>query len=151
MPGIFAGLFVAAPAQLAEWDLGGLTPSDWPAVEFKRLDSVKLGTLEAILTHRRYEALAQDEFHGPVRVGGPDGPWIMSVRQALALALADLTPDGAALAAVEWADTDELKLRPTDRPRPRDIADLTTLLKDMATLARQSRQDGKPMFLMMSL
>src|SRR6478672_8820963 len=92
--GIFAGLFVASPADVEAWDMTGLTPPAWPAIEFKRLDSVRLGTLEAILTGGRYEDIDRAQLHRLVRNGGDDGPWIMGVRQELIGALADLGPDG---------------------------------------------------------
>jgi hypothetical protein len=149
--GIFAGLFVAAPEAVEAWDLYGLTPSDWPALEFKRLDPVKLGSLEAILTSRTYADIVAEERTQLVRNGGADGPWITAVRLALIDALAVLTPDGRAAAARAWADTDEFKVRPSDPPRPRDVGDLTALLAEMAELANRSLRDGQPLYLLMGL
>jgi hypothetical protein len=148
---IFAGLFVAAPEEVAAWDMTGLTPPEWPAVEFKRLDTVKLGTLEAILTHRPYDDLDRSDLHKLIRNGGADGPWIIAVPPDLTTALAELPPDRAAVVAEQWADTDEFKIRPTDPVRPKDIQDLTQLLGDMAALARHSRESGTPTYLLMSL
>jgi hypothetical protein len=148
---IFAGLFVASPADVEAWDMTGLTPAAWSAIEFKRLDSVRLGTLEAILTGRRYEDIDRAQLHRLVRNGGDDGPWIMGVRQELIGALADLDPDGVAAAAARWADTAEFKLRPTDPPRQQDIDDLTGRLAAMRSLAALSLRDDKPMFLLLSL
>ena len=149
--GIFAGLFVAAPEAVEAWDLAGLTPSDWPALEFKRLDPVKLGSLEAILTGRTYADIVAEERTQLVRTGGPDGPWITAVGPAVTNALAVLTPDGVAAAARAWADTDEFKVRPSDPPRPRDVGDLTALLAEMAELANRSLRDGQPLYLLMGL
>ena len=149
--GIFAGLFVASPAEVEAWDMTGLTPPGWPAIEFKRLDSVRLGKLEAILTEGRYEDIDRSQLHKLIRNGGEDGPWIMGVRQELIDALAELSADAAAAAAARWADTDEFKLRPTDPPRQQDIEDLTGRLAAMTGLARVSKQEGKPMFLLLSL
>ncbi len=149
--GIFAGLFVASPAEVEAWDMTGLTPPGWPAIEFKRLDSVRLGKLEAILTEGRYEDIDRSQLHKLVRNGGEDGPWIMGVREELIDALAELSADAAAAAAARWADTDEFKLRPTDPPRQQDIEDLTGRLAAMTGLARVSKQEGKPMFLLLSL
>jgi hypothetical protein len=148
---IFAGLFVATPAEVEAWDMTGVTPPGWPAIEFKRLDSVRLGKLEAILTGGRYEDIDRSQLHKLIRNGGDDGPWIMGVRQELIDALADLGPDGAAAAAARWADTDEFKLRPTDPPRQQDIEDLTGRLAAMIDLAGVSKRDGTPMFLLLSL
>jgi hypothetical protein len=149
--GIFAGLFAATPEQFAAWDLSGLTPGDWPAVEFKRLESVKLGTLEAILTSRTYDQIDQDQLHNLLRDGGAQGPWVLSVRPELTKALSDLAPDAAGSVAAAWADTDEFKARPADRPRPEDIAGLTTLLGEMRALAKQSESTGRQLYLLMSL
>ena len=148
---VFAGLFVASVAEVDAWDMRGLTPPDWPAVEFKRLDSVRLGTLEAILTGRRYEDIDRSQLHRLIRDGGPDGPWIMAVRAELTDELAGLDPERGAAAAARWADTDEFKMRPTDPPRPKDIEDLAGRIAVMARLARQSQRVGKPMFLLLSL
>ena len=148
---IFAGLFVASAAELEAWDLRGLTPPDWPAIEFKRLDSVRLGTLEAILTERRYDEIDRSTLHRLVRDGGPDGPWIMAVRDELIDELAGLDPDRVGAAAARWADTDEFKMRPSDPPRPEHIDDLAGRITAMADLARLSRWAGKPMFLLLSL
>ena len=149
--GIFAGLFVATPEAVEAWDLNGLTPSDWPSLEFKRLDPVKLGSLEAILTGRAYADIVAEERTQLVRNGGTDGPWITAVRPALTNALAVLTPDAGMAAAGAWADTDEFKVRPSDPPRPQDVADLTGLLAAMAELAKRSLRDGQPLYLLMGL
>ena len=75
----------------------------------------------------------------------------MGVRQELIDALAELSADAAAAAGARWADTDEFKLRPTDPPRQQDIVDLTGRLAAMTGLARVSKQEGKPMLLLLSL
>src|SRR3954454_9458035 len=148
-PGIIAGLFAATPEQVNSWDLSGLTPTSWPAVEFKRLEPVKLRTLEAILTERTYDEINQDPPSGVVRNGGANGPWIMPVRQQLVVALAGLTPQSGASAAARWGDTAEFELRPTDLPRPEDVASLTVILGDMADLARML-EPGQSMYLLMA-
>lgn len=149
--GVFAGLFVADLHQLERWNLKGLTPSDWPAVEFKWLETVKLGTLEAILTHRPYDDIVQEQLHDIVRDGGAEGPWVTAVRGELIAALSELTPEHAGSVAEAWADTDEFKASPTDRPSSRDIADFAQRLNEIAALAKRSRQDGKPVYLLMGL
>jgi hypothetical protein len=149
--GIFAGLFVASPAEVEAWDMTGVTPPGWPAIEFKRLDSVRLGKLEAILSEGRYEDIDRSQLHKLIRNGGEDGPWIMGVRQELIDALAALSTEAAVAAAARWADTDEFKLRPTDPPRQQDIEDLTERLAAMTALARASKHEDKPMFLLLSL
>jgi hypothetical protein len=149
--GIFAGFFVATPEQVERWDMSGLTPPEWRAAEFKHISGVNLGTLEAILTGRRYDDIDQDELHHVIRIGGPEGPWITAVRTELRDSLARLEPDRVGRVAAAWADTDEFKMRPSDRPRPEDVAQLTALLHDLVGLARGSAEENKPMYLLMSL
>jgi hypothetical protein len=149
--GIFAGLFVASPEELASWDLDGLTPSAWPAVLFKSASGVELGNLEAILTGAPYDDIDQDDLHDLIRDGGEEGPWVGRVRPQLVTALADLPADGIEAAARSWADTDEFKMNPTDEPDIETVADLSESLTEFVQLARIARQQGKPMYTMMSL
>ena len=136
---------------MSAWNLSLPTPTAWPAFEFKRLETVKLGTLESILTDRPYDSLDQDQLHNVVRMGGPEGPWVSRVRPELVLALAGLSTDRAGAVAEAWADTDEFKARPTDSPDPQLVAGLAVLLPAMADFARTSIEGGTPVFLLMSL
>ena len=149
--GILAGLFTAPDSEVAEWSLRLPTPERWAAFEFKWLDTVKLGTLEAILTGRTYDAIDQDQLHNLVREGGPEGPWVVRVRCELVDALAGLDADKAAPVAHAWADTDEWKGRPSESADPGLVAGLTVLLPEMATFALSSLQAGTPVYLLMSL
>ena len=150
--GIFAGLFVASPEAVERWDIeSGLTPADWPAIEFKHLETVKLGTLESILTGVRYNDIDQDDLHNLVRQGGSEGPWIVRLRQPLVEALAALDDSRVGPAGAAWADTDEFKARPSDKPSRADIEDLSGAIMAMAALARFSKERGDPVFLMMGL
>lgn len=150
--GIFAGLFVASSEAVEQWNIEqGLTPPDWPAIEFKRLETVKLGTLESILTGVPYDDIDQDDLHNLVRQGGPEGPWISRLRQPLVDALSSLEDIRIPVVAAEWADTDEFKVRPSDKASPADIEDLSARLAEMRGLAQVGRQRGEPAFLMMGL
>jgi hypothetical protein len=71
------------------------------------------------------------------------------VHPALINALAVLVPDSGAAAVRAWADTNEFKVRPSDPPRPQDVADLTMLLTAMAGLAKRSLLDGQSLYLLM--
>jgi len=151
--GIFAGLFVATPEAVEGWDIEatGLTPATWPAMEFKRLETVKLGMLESILTGVAYDDIDQDDLHNLVREGGPEGPWISRVREPLVDALATADDSRIGPAAAAWADTDEFKSRPTDQPSRATIDELSGLVAEMAAMARVAKERVEPMYLMMGL
>lgn len=150
--GIFAGLFVASTEAVEQWNIEqGLTPAEWPAMEIKRLETVKMGTLESILTGVPYQDIERDELHNLFRAGGPEGPWISRLRQSLVDALASLEDSRIPVVAAAWADTDEFKIRPSDRPSSAVIDDLSVVLAEMRGLAQVGRERGEPMFLMMGL
>jgi len=150
--GIFAGLFVASPEAVEQWSIEqGLTPPEWPAMEFKRLETVKMGTLESILTGVPYEDIDQGDLHNLVREGGSEGPWISRLRQPLVDALANLEEGRIPGVAAAWADTDEFKVRPSDRASIAVIEELSPALSEMRGLAQTSRERGEPTFLMMGL
>ena len=150
--GIFAGVFVASPEALDSWDAqSGLTPPEWPAMEFKGLESVKLGTLESILTGVDYDDIDQDDLHELARDEGSEGPWVWAVRQELASALAGLDEGRIETTAAAWADSDEFKVDPSDKPSRADIEDLAGALGEMASLAREANQRGERMYVLASL
>jgi hypothetical protein len=150
--GIFAGLFVASSEAVEQWNIEqGLTPPDWPAIEFKRLETVKLGTLESILTGVPYDDIDQNDLHNLVREGGSEGPWISRLRQPLVDALSTLEDSQIPAAAAAWADTDEFKVLPSDKASPAVIDDLSGGLAEMRGLAQVGRERGDPIFLMMGL
>ena len=149
--GIFAGLFVATPAAVERWDLAGLTPSDWPAMEFKRLDTVKLGTLEAILTGVHYDDLDQDELHNLVRAGGEEGPWVSLVREPLVTALVSLEDERIRSTAEAWGATEEFTIGRRGGLQRDEIEALADAIGEMTALARVARERGEPMYLLMAL
>jgi hypothetical protein len=146
--GIFSGLFLARPGDVDAWDFDGLTPAEWPAVEFKWLEIVKLGTLEAILTGRSYHDI--DDEHTYVFSGREAGPLVARVRDELIAALAGLPRDQIQATAEAWADTDEFKL-PGAHLSDSDVEDLADLLAAMQVLASRSRDSSTPMYLLMSV
>lgn len=146
--GIFAGLFVASADEVAAWTMEDLTPPAWPAMTFKRISGVELGTLESILTGVRYDEIS-DELHTLVKSGGEEGPWVVSVRPQLVTALAGLPAEGVSPAARSWSETDEFNIVvPADG---RLVAWLTEALAEAAELARVAVEQSKPMWLLMSL
>jgi len=149
--GIFAGLFVASDEALSMWELAGLTPEAWPAVEFKRLETVKLGRLEAILTERSYEQTVADRRTELVATGGDAGPWIIRVADSLVDALAGLPPERVSDVAEAWTQTQELRRDAAGQLRPEEIVSLIDRVNRMSQLAAYARSSGLPMLLLMSL
>jgi hypothetical protein len=149
--GILGGVFLADEGTVSSWSLTRPTPPEWPAVEFKWLETVKLGTLEAILSGHSYGEIDQTKLHNVVRTGGDEGPWIALVRDELVTLLAEMPDARAHSVAALWANTDEFKARATDIPDQRTIEALTDRVGEMSRLARQGRVTDKRMYLLMGL
>ncbi|HSH21800.1 MAG TPA: hypothetical protein VK992_04170 [Candidatus Caenarcaniphilales bacterium] len=146
---IVAGLFLAPRDDVTTWDMASATPDEWPAVEFNGLGPVELGMLESIISGVSYEQIDQDDLLAPLRDGGEEGPWIIPVRPALVDALTQLSPQQIESVAKAWAKTEEMSW-PWGQSR-QATADLAQQLERVADLAHQSRETGRPMFLLMSL
>ena len=132
-------------------ELTGLTPPEWPAVELKGLDTVKLGKLEAILSGTEYDDLDQDELHQVVRAGGEEGPWIAPVRPPLVDALASLGEPRTPSIAADWGATEEFTIGRKGGLSRDEVNELAAALRDLAALARVARDRSEPMYLLLAL
>lgn len=117
----------------------------YPMVAAEVLDSVKLATLEGILTGLSFDDVMLDLGAGYWRDGDDEnGPWIEGVRPTLVNALGDVPDDRLAEVAKEWADTEEWTVDGGT------AAYLEPLLMELRGLARAARQGDKRLFLWIS-
>src|SRR5437879_5564781 len=103
--GVLTDLVVATRAEAQR-----VCDSDNPSREFsgldaKGIDTVKLGTLHAILTGTEFDpSLIPGDL---LASGGDDGPWVIEVPADLVKRLAALDTKQVAEAATKWAKTAE--------------------------------------------
>src|SRR3954469_8106971 len=77
---------------------------DFAGLDAKGIDTVKLGTLYAVLTGGKFDP----SFVGDsLCSGGEDGPWVFEVPPAPVQRLAALTPRQLTAAGKKWAATEE--------------------------------------------
>jgi len=143
--GILGGVFLASPLALEAWDLARPTPPEWPAVEFKRIDSVMLGTLEAILTGVPYAAIDPLQLHRVVKRSDDDESVVTLVRPELVDALATMDEGQSHLTVNRWTATDEL------RAGPESIEEVRHFLLEMRQLAIHGHEGGTSMYLLEGL
>lgn len=113
-----------------------------PGADVKGIDTIKLATLESILTGQPYEAV---ETHDPVASASDDGPWVFALRPTLVAALADASDPVLATTATAWAETEEFQLDGW----PLEV--VSSVLEDLRRLAKLATADDKQLFLWMSL
>lgn len=110
-------------------------------VSAKDIDPVvQLGTLEELLTGRSFDDVVDDPRSGhavAVRDGGER--LVLTLTDALSLALASASEEALEQVAVPWSETEEFW-------NAADPADLAGFLKDLAGLARRSGGSGKRLY-----
>jgi hypothetical protein len=130
-------LFLATNEELDGTSVAMLRATDFPGVQAKRVDPVKLNSLATLL----------DAGSMPMEPTEPEGDsaWLFPIPAAFVQALAALDAGRCEVLATKWCATDEWKL---DRGTP---VELTTLLTSFGALARQSLSEKKAMWLWLSL
>ena len=115
--------------------LAGSSAKRWPRAQLKRLDTVKLASLQGIMAKHLGRAPGATESRLLTEEDAEQ--WVLLVPEALVTML----DEGAAVrdaVADEWALTDELK---ADRWTPETARCALVALADLAAKARRDRQD----------
>lgn len=151
--GLLTDAFIATEAELPALRPGVGGPSGmFPTVEGKRIDPLKLATLEAIITtpasdRSDMSAVAMTSSEDVIQEW--DDEWVCRLPDSLVAALAGLQPDDLERCAAAWAETEEWRLDgATTRAA---VESLTGVIGKLRQLAQQAQREGKLMYLWMSL
>jgi hypothetical protein len=136
---------VVADRKDARKVLRSVCPSrDFDGLDVKGIDTVKLGTLHAVLVGRKYDP----SFMGDSLLsGGAEGPWVYEVPDDLVRRLAGLTPRRLAAAGKKWAATEEFSPEFDNW----SVEDVQRVLGELAALCKRAVDEGKPVLMWMSL
>jgi hypothetical protein len=141
---LLADFFIASPEDLKDVDPTTLADK-FPTVQTKRVDTVKLATLSAILVRRDNDETMPGVEVGMVQEFGDDGPWLLKLDPGIMNALAGLEPQQVDAYATEWARTEEWQ---KDQGTPDELA---LLLRDLSRLAARAVSVRKDVYLLISL
>lgn len=86
---------------------------DFSGVDAKGIDTVKLGTLYAILTDTKFDPTFMSN---PVCQASEEGPWVFEVPHELTRRLAALNSTELRLIGAQWAATEEFSMKFGDWP-----------------------------------
>jgi hypothetical protein len=117
---------------------------DFAGLDAKGIDTVKVGTLHALLTGGAFDP----SFMGDnLCSGGEDGPWVFEVPSDLVQRLAALTPRQLAAAGRKWAATDEFSPKYDNWPAEA----VQQVLQELAALCKRATCEGKAVPMWMCL
>jgi hypothetical protein len=116
---------------------------EYPGVDIKGIDSVKLNTFHGILTGKSFEELLPQ--YSPVAEASEEGPWVFMLPVELVERLSQLDDTSVEETAVKWGTTEEFTLAGWDQSA------IVTVLGEIVNLARRATSEGKRLFAWMSL
>jgi hypothetical protein len=163
--GLLTDAFAATEAEVAAADFTNHDPAGlFATVQAKRVDDLKLATLDGILTGQKLVAPeldpeasvrgVEERFILVRNIGAEqgdeaEGPWISRFPESLVARLAQLTSDEIARYGETWANTDEWRLDGVNTPE--QAADVVRLLQEYCRLAAHAQTEGRRLYMWTSL
>jgi hypothetical protein len=136
--------FVVASRDDAQRVCDSTCPSrDFSGLDAKGIDTVKLGTLHAMLAGEDFDPSFMNE--SSLCSGGDDGPWVFEVPEDLVQRLSRLDANETASVAAEWANTEEFE---RDNWSPDSVR---RVLEGFSGLCRRAEAQGKPVLMWISM
>jgi hypothetical protein len=117
----------------------------WTCLESKGIDSVKLGTLWAILSRTEYDPAFMDMDVCVLDQPSDEGPWLMLVPSKLVSAVAALDGYLAKSVAREWGKSEEFQMGGWSEDA------VVEWFQDFIAFAQTAQTAGKDLLLWMSL
>ena len=137
--------FVAVKRDEAEIVCQSLNPSkDFAGIDAKGIDTVKMGTLYAILTGVKADPAFMSDF---VCQASEDGPWVSEVPRDMAQKLAELAPTELRSIGARWAVTEEFTREWGGWP-PEAVQHF---LQELAIMCAHAVSESKVVFMWMCL
>jgi hypothetical protein len=118
---------------------------DFAGMDAKGIDTVKLGTLYAVLTGKEFDPLFM--MGGSLCSGGEEGPWVFEVPTDLVRRLVDLTAKQLQSVAAKWAATEEFSPKYDHWPAEA----VRQILEELAALCTRAVSEKKEVLMWMCL
>ncbi|MCG3181932.1 MAG: hypothetical protein BIFFINMI_04378 [Phycisphaerae bacterium] len=142
--GVLTDFIVANRAEAQRVFESSCPSTDFAGLDAKGIDTVKLGTLHAILTGTQFDPT----FISDTLVdGGEDGPWVFEVPMDLVQRLGKLDAQQLQTVGVKWAATEEFSGKFDNWPSEAVLA----VLQEISALCKRAVQEGKALLMWMCL
>ncbi len=146
--GLLTDFFVADRGSLDPANIEGGPEGTYPTAQWKNVDTIKLATLENLLTGVDYE-IAVDRLMKNTRGDfGDEGPWIHEISENLVTALARVDSKRTREVAAAWIATEEWE---ADGAVAGEIESFEEMLTSFSFLARKAVAGRLGMYVWISL
>lgn len=142
--GVLTDIVVASEAEAGAVGRASVPSQQWPGMDAKGIDQIKLGMLLSLLSGEPYRDSLVDEFTF-LWEQSDDGPWVYRIPPCLVDRLSQLQGPELQRVAQEWARIEEFRLV---NWKP---ADVEAVLRALVGLAEQARSQGKDLLMWMCL
>lgn len=120
-------------------------PADqWPTLESKGVETIKLSTLYCAATNAQYTDDIQASF-SLVAGNEEEGPWVFKFPPEILAAIAGIGQSDIPAIAASWAATEELQMDGWSKE------DAAQFIKELQTYAQKALGSGASLFLWLSL
>jgi hypothetical protein len=143
--GVLTDIVIANESEAKAIATSSVPSREWPGIDAKGIDQVKLGTLWALLTGQDFKVESVVNEFVTLHEVSEDGPWVFRVPPQIVKLLADLDDERANTTALAWAATDEFVLAQWEGGAVRSILD------ELRSLARSANATSKSLLMWMSL
>jgi len=133
--GILTDFFVADRGSLVPAKIASGPNGIYPTAQWKNVDTIKLETLENLLTGVDYETAVDRLMKNSTGDFGDEGPWIHELSENLVTALAKLDPNRTREIAAAWIATEEWEADGADAG---EIESFVEMLASFSSLARKA-------------
>jgi hypothetical protein len=144
--GVLTDFVVASPKDAKRVGKSSCPSKDFKGLDAKGIDTVKLGTLYAILTGAEFDPsfMSEDALRF---AASEEGPWVFEVPSDLVKLLAELNDKELKSVAAKWAKTEEFSPKHDNWP----AAAVKQMLTDFVALSKQAVAERRAVLMWMCL
>ena len=141
--GVLTDIVIAGRNEAKRVEASDVPSREFPGIDAKGLDQVRMGTLYAILTNTEYDPGFMLDEDSSIEPDSEDGPWVQIVPQEMVNILSKLTNSDIPPIADQWGKTEEFQSEYSNWSRK----DILNFLEQIAALSKRAMTDDKTMFM----
>jgi hypothetical protein len=145
--GVLTDIVLAGTNEAKKVEASDGPSREFPGIDAKGIDQVRMGTLYAILTSTEYDPGFMLDEESVIEPDDEDGPWVHIVPQEMVLLLSELTDADIPAVADQWSKTEEFE--PEYGAWSQE--DILKFLEQIRGLSKKALTDNKTMYMWMCL
>ena len=145
--GVLTDIVLAGTNEAKKVEASDGPSREFPGIDAKGIDQVRMGTLYAILTSTEYDPGFMLDEESVIEPDDEDGPWVQIVPQEMVLLLSELPDAGIPAVADQWSKTEEFQPEYSSWSQE----DILKFLEQIRSLSKKALTDNKTMYMWMCL